>query len=150
MVEDITDAILSVLNSSFLEYIPYEIIDMQSLKCHAHSPAHMIYSARLKSSSETDSGSLISPIEEWVREGPSINVTGVLMTVNSECKVVTSSLNDTLCPTETISSRPIIYTVIATVAGVLVASIAATVTVILYYVYKKRHGKNIHNKLLIE
>ena len=65
----------------------------------------MRYRARLEGTSETDSGSLISLIEQWVRGGASIIVTGVLMTVDSECSVAISSLSEGECsptqPTET-------------------------------------------------
>ena len=67
----------------------------------------MRYRARLEGTSETDSGSLISLIEQWVKGGASIIVTGVLMTVDSECSVAISSLSDGECsPTQPPDTDP--------------------------------------------
>ena len=63
--------------------ITSDIIDRQSFSCYPESPTYVTYRARLEGASETDSGSLISLIEDWVRGGASIIVNGVLMTVNS-------------------------------------------------------------------
>ena len=48
-----------------------------------HARLHII----IVGTSETDSGSLISLIEEWVSGGTGIIMTGVLVTVDSECSV---------------------------------------------------------------
>ena len=78
-----------------------DIIDRQSFACYDESPKHVTYRARLEGTSEMDSGSLISLIEQWVRGGASIIVTGVLMTVDSECSVAISSLSEGECsPTQ--------------------------------------------------
>ena len=56
------------------------------------------YRARLEGTSDTDSGSLTSLIEAWARGGgASVIVTGVLMTVDSQCSVAISSLSDPEC-----------------------------------------------------
>ena len=57
----------------------------------------MTYFGRLEGTSETDSGSLISLIEEWVSGGAGIIMTGVLVTVDSECPVAISSLGEGEC-----------------------------------------------------
>ena len=57
----------------------------------------MTYRARLESTSDRESGSLISLIEEWVRGGTSVIVTGVLMTVDPDCSVAISSLSEREC-----------------------------------------------------
>ena len=69
-----------------------DIIDMQSLNCGSESV--IIYRARLEGTSQTDSGSLISVIETWVTSEPSFIVIELLMTVDSQCTVVISSLSD--------------------------------------------------------
>ena len=84
-----------------------DIIDKQSFACYDESPKHVTYRARLEGTSETDSGSLISLIEQWVRGGASIIVTGVLMTVDSECSVAISSLSEGECsPTQPPDTDP--------------------------------------------
>ena len=97
-LEDITNAILEELSASCTECgITNDIIDKQSFACFPESPTYVTYRARLEGTSETDSGSLISLIEEWVSGGTSINVTGVLMTVDSEYSVAISSLSEVEC-----------------------------------------------------
>ena len=72
---------------------------MQSFACYPESPTHVTYRARLGGTSETDSGSLISLLEEWVNGRASVIVTGVLMTMDSECSVAISSLSEEECST---------------------------------------------------
>ena len=76
--------------------------DIQSFSCFPESLKSVTYRARLlESTSETHSDSLISLIEEWVSGGASVIVTGVQITVDSECSVVISSLNEGECsPTQ--------------------------------------------------
>ena len=83
-------ALLQQLTASCTECgITGDITDkeQQSFVCFSKSPTSVTYRARLEGTSKTDSGSLISLIEEWVSGGASIIVTGVLMTVDSECSV---------------------------------------------------------------
>ena len=92
-LEDITRALLQELTGG----ITSDIIDRQSFTCYPESPTHVTYRARLEGTSETDSGSLISLIEDWVGSGTGIIVTGVLMIVDSECSVAISSLTEGEC-----------------------------------------------------
>ena len=97
-LEDITSALLEELTGSCAECgITSDIIDRQSFTCYPESPTHVTYRARLEGTSDTDSGSLISLIEDWVGGGAGIIVTGVLMTVDSECSVAISSLTEGEC-----------------------------------------------------
>ena len=68
----------------------------------------MTYRARLEGTSETDSNSLISLIEEWVRGGTSVVVARVLITVDPQCSVAISSLSEEECstPPPTDSTEP--------------------------------------------
>ena len=101
-MEDITSAVLEQLSVSCIECgITSDIIDRQSFSCYSESPTYVTYRARLEGTSETDSGSLISLIEEWVLSNKaSIIVTGVLMRVDSECSVAISSFGEGKCPTQ--------------------------------------------------
>ena len=97
-LEDITSAVLEELTDSCAECgISSNIIDRQSFACFPESPTHVTFRARLRGSSETDSGSLISLLESWVSGGATIIVTGVLMTVDAECSVAISSLSEGEC-----------------------------------------------------
>ena len=97
-LEDITNAVLEELTGSCAECgITSDIIGRPSFACYPESPTHVTYRARLEGSSETDSGSLISLIDDWVSGGASIIVTGVLMAVDSECSVAISSLSEGEC-----------------------------------------------------
>ena len=103
---DITDAVAEQLMTLCTECSSHTI-DKQSFACYDESPKHVTYRARLEGTSETDSGSLISLIEQWVRGGTSIIVTGVLMTVDSECSVAISSLSEGECsPTQPPDTNP--------------------------------------------
>ena len=77
--------------------ISSDIIDEQFFACFPESPTHVTFRARLGGSSKTDSGSFISLLESWVSGGATIIVTGVLMTVDAECSVAISSLNEGEC-----------------------------------------------------
>ena len=86
-----------------------EIIDNQFFVCYPESPSHVTYRARLEGTSERGSDSLISLIEDWVRGGPGVIVTGVLMTVDSNCSVAISSLSEREClppPTDPPTTNP--------------------------------------------
>ena len=167
--EDITSAILKQLTISCTDHecnIISLVIDTPSFACFPESPTSVTYRARLKSTSETDSGSLISLIEEWVSGGTSIIVTGVLMTVDPKCSVAISSLSEAECQpprpttdpttnktntssmTSTDSTTATTDNTIAIIGGVvaviLVIAICITfavVTIIMTLILKNRCGK---------
>ena len=125
--------------------ITSDIIDTQSFSCNPESPTYVTYRARLEGTSETDSGPLISLIEDWVKGGPSIVVDGVRMTVDSECSVAISSLSEGECDTTTSSTSSsnnaaIIGGIVAAVVIVLSIVIAITVVIIVALVLKTRRG----------
>ena len=74
-----------------------EMIDNHFFVCYPESPSHVTYRVRLEGTSERESDSLISLIEDWVSGGPGVIVTGVLMTVDSHCSVAISSLSEGEC-----------------------------------------------------
>ena len=127
--------------------ITYDIINKQSFACFPESPTHVTYRARLEGTSETDSGFLMSLIEEWVSDGSSIVMAGVLMTVNSECSVAIPSLTEGGCSPATVStmttnggtvtSTAIIGGVVAAILiiAIIIAVVIAVVLII------KNHGK---------
>ena len=167
-MEDITSEVVDQLTASCSDCdITSDIIDREtrSFACFPESPTYVTYRARLEGTSETDSGSLISLIEDWVRGGPSIVVTGVLMTVDSECSVAISSLSEGECletpptPDPTPDHKPTTDTssmsttgstnangstniaiVIGIVVIVLIVAIAVTVVIIVALVLKTRRG----------
>ena len=72
-----------------------DIIDRQSFSCFEESSSLVTYRARLEGTSETESNSLISLIDEWVRGGgASIIVTGVAIKMGPNCQTATSSLSE--------------------------------------------------------
>ena len=157
-MEDITNEVLKQLTVTCAECgITSDIIDTKSFKCFPESPTYVTYRARLEGTSETDSGSLISLIEEWVSGGASIIVTGVRMTVDSECSVAIASPNEGECspiitdhvttmdtegPTDQSSSDSTVAVIGGVVAVVIVLIIAITfiVIVIVVLVMKNRRG----------
>ena len=77
--------------------ITNDVIDKELFRCFPDSPSLVTYRARLQGTSETDSGSLISLIEEWVSNGADIGVTGLHMTVDTKCSVEVSSFSEEEC-----------------------------------------------------
>ena len=72
-------------------------IDKQSFSCYPESPSYVTYRARLEGTYETESGHLISLIEQWVADGAVVIVNEVLMKVDPKCSVVISSLSEEEC-----------------------------------------------------
>ena len=143
-LEDITNAVLEELTGSCAECgITNDIIDRQSFVCYSESPTHVTYRARLGGTSETDSGSLISLIEDWVSSGTGIIVTGVLMIVDSECSVAISSLTEGECSsiTTTSKSQSSSDNTAAIIGGVVAVLLIIAITVIVVaLILKHRHG----------
>ena len=152
--EDITSAILKQLTVSCTECdIISVVIDTPSFACFPESPTSVTYRARLGGTSETDSGSLISLIEEWVSGGASIIVTGVLMTVDSKCSVAISSLSEGECqpPTTEPTTKPSTTDNTAAIIGGSVVAVIliiafAVVAIIMTLILKNRCGNVSINK----
>ena len=79
-------------------------IDKQSFSCYPESPSYVTYRARLEGTYETESGHLISLIEQWIGDGAGVIVNEVLMKVDPKCSVVISDLGEKEC----ISVHPIV------------------------------------------
>ena len=149
-MEDITSALLQQLISSCPDCEMNDIIDMQLIDCGSESV--ILYRARLEGTSQTDSSSLISLIDDWVNTEPSFIVTGILMKVDSQCAVAISSLSDGECtqtstdssPSSTLSSQTssdttaIIGGVVAIVA-VIVITVGVVIIIVVYIVRVKTH-----------
>ena len=88
-MDDITAQLMQQLISLCTECGIEDIIDMESLDCVSESV--VAYRARLEGTSQRDSGYLISLIEDWVKHGAIIIVTGITMTVESQCSSISSS-----------------------------------------------------------
>ena len=142
-LSDITAAVVEVLQALCGECVSEMVIDNQFFVCYPESPSHVTYRARLEATSERESGSLISLIEEWVRGGASVIVTGVLMTVDPDCSVAISSLSEGECsPTTTTIAEDLGVNdgkTTAVIAGALLGIaivIAITVLAIVFLVLK--------------
>ena len=84
-LDDIVDALLETLTTSCADCaITSSTIDEEYFVCDPESPGYVTYRARLEGTSETDSGSLVSLIETWVKTGPNITAGGHHLTVNAE------------------------------------------------------------------
>ena len=92
--------------------ITSDIIDIPSFDCDPDSTTTVIYLARLSGTSERDSDYLITVIQDWVNDGASIRVAGILMTVDTKCMIFIPSLNERECvplieiPSETPTTEP--------------------------------------------
>ena len=91
---DITSAVLKRLTDSCGCQVLSGSIDEESFACFEDSATFVTYRARLNSTSNENSTSLI---EEWVSSGPTIRVRGVLMRVDTQCSVVISDFSEEEC-----------------------------------------------------
>ena len=151
-MDDITNEVLEQLTASCADCdITKVIIDKQSFSCFSESPSHVTYRARLEGTSETDSGSFISLIEEWVRGGADIVVTGLLIKVDSECLVEISSFSEGECSTTTDSTtipagNSITHGgIIGGAVAVIILIVALSITFAIVIVVKC-HGNGEKNK----
>ena len=97
-MKSVTGAIFEQLKQSCSSCaITEDIIDMPLFVCFPESPTFVTFRARLEGTSETDSHTIITILEDWVKSGPSFTVTGVLMTVDSQCSVPISSPTEKEC-----------------------------------------------------
>ena len=113
-----------------------DIVDMQFFACFAESPNQVTYRARLEGTSVTDSGSLISLIEDWVGRGASVIVAGILLTVDTKCSVTISSPDEPECSSEVVgssssSSESSTMVIIGAVVAVIVAVVAVVIIVVI-------------------
>ena len=132
-MEDVTSAILQQLTASCSECgITSDIIDreQQSFVCFPDSPTSVTYRARLEGTSERDSGSLISLIEEWLSGRVTIIVTGVLMTVDSKCSVAISSLSEAECQPPTTDPTTDSTTTTDNTAAIIGGSVVAVILIV--------------------
>lgn len=109
------------------------------------------YRARLKGTSEISSTALVSVIEDWVSGGSGVVVTGVRMTLDSECAVAISSLDERECQspandpsTSSSDNAAIIGGIVAAIVAVLIISITAVIVVLL--ILRHRRGSLSINK----
>ena len=153
-LEIITSAVLEQLTIMCAECgITSDIIDTPYFACFPESPTSVTYRARLEGTFETNSGSLISLIEEWVSGGAGIIMTGVLVIVDSECPVAISSLGEGECqqpPTTEPTTKPTTTDNTAAIIGGVVAVVLiiafAAVTIIMTLILKNRCGNVSINK----
>ena len=136
--KDISNSILEKLTATCTECrITNDIIDKQSVSCNSGSLKHVTYSARLEGTSETDSDSLISLIDEWVSGGASIIMAGIQMTVDSECSVAISSLSEKKCfpTTSTMTANDNAAFIVTGGVVAVVFMIASTIAVVAIAVF---------------
>ena len=157
MVEDITSAVLlKLMELCSVCGVTNDIIDMQLIDCGSESV--IVYRARLEGTSQTDSGSLISLIEDWVNTAPRVLVRGVLMKVDSECSVAISSLseesecsNATMQPpvASTSSSSSSVTTSLTTITGAAAAILTVIIVLVSIIILLKVRGSRIRNTVTV-
>ena len=129
---DITSAVVKELTESCAKCgISSDIIDRQSFACFPESPTHVTFRARLEGSSERSSSFFIFLLESWVSGGATINVTGVLMTVDAECSVAISSLSEGECSTTSSTDNRVVIIGGAVLAVLFIIAVSVVVGVAL-------------------
>ena len=105
-------------------------IDEESFACSEESPNYVTYRARLSGTTEQDSASLISLIEDWVATGPTIRVGGELLKVDKDCSPAISNFTDEECSSVGTTVSPSDIT-LAIVGGVVVFVVLVTCSVVM-------------------
>ena len=106
----------------------------------------MTYRARLRGT-EIGSDTLISYIEDWVSEGLSISVQGVLLRIDSKCPVSLDTIDDGECEETSTSSSSqssagnTAAIVGGSVAVVLIIAVLVFAMTVLVLMWKSRRGK---------
>ena len=127
---DITSTVQEGLNDSCQCQISTDSIDEESFACSEDSSNYVTYQARLSGTSEQDSASLISLIEDWVATGPTIRVRGVLMRVGEECSAIISDLSEGVCSSSGAQTDTCIGASTGTIVGGGVAIAAILIVII--------------------
>ena len=161
MLVNVTTAIQDELTASCPECgINNNTIDRESFTC---SSSYVTYRARLEGTTQADSLYLISLIEDWVESGgASIIVTGVILTVDSQCPVAISSLSEGECsptilpppppltaatiPQPTAPDNTVLHNltiIIAVVIGltIIIIIMIVVITITLRKFHRHRHSK---------
>ena len=123
-------------------------IDKQSFSCYPESPSYVTYRARLEGTYKTESGHLISLIEQWVGDGAVVIVNEVLMKVDPKCSVVISGLSEEECipvnepgqDDQTQSSALPTTIGVIVVVVVLIITIGTTIIIIAVIVLRNRRA----------
>ena len=133
-------------------------IDKQSFSCYPESPSYVTYRARLEGTYETESGHLISLIEQWVGDGAGVIVNEVLMKVDPKCSVVIAGLSEEECipipsPSMVVNNEPAVSgqddqpktstlpTTIGVIVVVVVLIIATTIIIVIIAVLVLRNRR---------
>ena len=133
-------------------------IDKQSFSCYPESPSYVTYRARLEGTYETESGHLISLIEQWIGDGAGVIVNEVLMKVDPKCSVVISGLSEEECipipsPSMEVNNEPAVSgqddqtqsstltTTIGVIVVVVVLIIATTIIIVIIAVLVLRNRR---------
>ena len=135
---DITRAVEEELSASCQCQITNDIIDEVSFACSAASPISVTYRARLSGTSERNSASLISLIEDWVSTEPIIHVRGMLMWLGEECSTAISDLSEGVCSSS--GAQTSTGAIVGGVTAVVVALVVAVAVVIIALIMRHRYG----------
>ena len=152
MAEDVRTVILKQLKDSCNDCgITNDVIDMQTLICCPESPEKLVYRARLHlhGTSQADSDRLISLLEEWVKTGSTVNVTGILLTVDTGCPVEVTSLSEDECRMDSQVTPGTVFLIIVLLIVVVLLLIISLAVMSIYFV-KKRFGRQVHLKKMTE
>ena len=137
---DIANAVVNQLKSSCTECGSETVDNHFFLVCNPKSPSFVTYRARLKGTSKTDSGSLVTVVEEWVRDGATVIVSGILMRVDSDCSVTVSDLDEGECSSTSTTNTDITHFFKPPlIAGSVAVAVFLTLTITFMIIMFKSH-----------
>ena len=113
-------------------------------KCFSDSPQAVIYRAALRGTANATITELISHIEQWIVEEPTVTVQRVLLTIDGLCSVAISSLTDKAeCPSNSIQSQnpssfeSNIEIIIGGLVSLVVVTIIAAIVIVSFILLRK-------------
>ena len=124
-------------------------------KCFPDSPQAVIYRAALHGTANATTTELISHIQEWIIEEPTVTVQRVLLTIDGSCSIGISSLTDKEeCQKASQNPRSLDNTEILIISGlvslVIVTVIVATVIVSLILLRKHCAAVKLQNNRYLD
>ena len=137
---EITSAVVEELNELCQCGVSSDNIDEAHFHCFEPSSLYVTYRARLTSTPDTDSSTLVSYLEKWVSGGPSISVQSILMRIDRDCSVDIEGFDSEECDQTSASQSCTCTAAIVGLTIVVVILLVIVAVLIFALVWRSRHG----------
>ena len=143
-LEDIASAVVEELNELCQCNVSSDNIDEAFFRCFEPSSLYVTYRARLSSTPDTDSSTLVSYLESWVSGGPSITVQSIQMRIDHSCSVDIEEFDSGECVQTPASQSSTSTDNTAAIIGSTTVVVLLVIVAVLIFavVWRSRHGKH--------